>query len=70
MSAFTIKHVYSFQFWLYNILDETRQQADDCGPLPSWDGESAFAGQFDDGDAYSDVEDPNTLVSQPRQVGL
>jgi len=55
---------------LYNILDETRQQADDCGPLPSWDGESAFAGQFDDGDAYSDVEDPNTLVSQPRQVGL
>ncbi|KAL9384750.1 hypothetical protein Peur_021760 [Populus x canadensis] len=48
--------------------DETRQQADDCGPLPSWDGESAFAGQFDDGDAYSDVEDPNTLVSQPRQV--
>lgn len=47
-----------------------RQQSDDCGPLSSWDGENAFAGQFDDGDAYSDVEDPNTLVSQPRQVGL
>ncbi|KAJ6674666.1 CONDENSIN COMPLEX SUBUNIT 2 [Salix viminalis] len=48
--------------------DEMRQQTDDCGPLASWDGENAFAGQFDDGDAYSDVEDPNTLVSQPRQV--
>ncbi|KAJ6973297.1 hypothetical protein NC653_033586 [Populus alba x Populus x berolinensis] len=27
-----------------------------------------FDGQFDDGDAYSDVEDPNTIVSQPRQA--
>lgn len=46
-----------------------RQQSDDCGPLPSWDDESACGGQFDDGNAYSDVEEPNTLVSQPRQVG-
>lgn len=44
---------------------------DDNGPLPSWDVDnSGFDGQFDDGDAYSDVEDPNTLVSQPRQVDL
>ncbi|CAK7349006.1 unnamed protein product [Dovyalis caffra] len=48
--------------------DDMRQQSDDCGPLPSWDGESAFAGQFDDGDAYSDVDEPSILVSQPRQV--
>lgn len=31
--------------------------------------EMFFGGEYDDGNAYSDVEDPNTLVSQPRQVG-
>ncbi|XP_059451429.1 condensin complex subunit 2 isoform X1 [Corylus avellana] len=48
--------------------DKSRQQAEAYGPLPSWDDESAFGGQYDDGNVYSDVEDSNTLVSQPRQV--
>ncbi|KAF5208032.1 Condensin complex subunit [Thalictrum thalictroides] len=46
--------------------DESREA--DSGPLPPWDDESGFCGQFDDGNDYSDVEDPITLVSQPRQV--
>jgi condensin complex subunit 2 len=50
--------------------DKSRQQADDSGPLPSWDDESAFGGQYDDGNVYSDVDDSSTLVSQPRQVGF
>ncbi|KAG8656133.1 condensin complex subunit 2 isoform X2 [Manihot esculenta] len=48
--------------------DEFRQQSDDYGELPSWDDGNVFGGEYDDGNAYSDVEDPNTLVSQPRQV--
>ncbi|KDP30777.1 hypothetical protein JCGZ_13720 [Jatropha curcas] len=48
--------------------DEQRLQSDDYGAMPSWDDGSGFGGDFDDGNAYSDVEDPNTLVSQPRQV--
>ncbi|XP_021659208.2 condensin complex subunit 2 isoform X2 [Hevea brasiliensis] len=48
--------------------DEFRQQSDDYGEVPSWDDGNVFGGEFDDGNAYSDVEDPNTLVSQPRQV--
>lgn len=48
--------------------DESRQQCDDYGPLPSWDDESVFGGQYDDGNVHSDVEDSSTLVSQPRQV--
>uniref|UniRef100_A0A2N9FSU0 Condensin complex subunit 2 n=1 Tax=Fagus sylvatica TaxID=28930 RepID=A0A2N9FSU0_FAGSY len=47
--------------------DESRQQCDDYGPLPSWDDESVFGGQYDDGNVHSDVEDSSTLVSQPRQ---
>ncbi|KAK7839419.1 condensin complex subunit 2 [Quercus suber] len=48
--------------------DVSRQQCDDYGPLPSWDDDSAFGGQNDDGNDHSDVEDSSTLVSQPRQV--
>ncbi|KAL4620088.1 hypothetical protein ACB092_06G128100 [Castanea dentata] len=48
--------------------DLSRQQCDDYGPLPSWDDDSAFGGQFDDGNHHSDVEDSSTFVSQPRQV--
>lgn len=46
------------------------QQRDDNGPLPSWDDETVFGDQFDDGNGFSDVEEFNTLVSQPRQVGF
>ncbi|KAK2988608.1 hypothetical protein RJ640_026105 [Escallonia rubra] len=45
--------------------DELSQQTD--GPLPSWDDASGVGDAFDDGNAYSDVEDSSTLVSQPRQ---
>ncbi|KAI3702571.1 hypothetical protein L6452_28314 [Arctium lappa] len=38
------------------------------GAFPSWDDDCGIGGQFDDGDAYSDVEDSSTLISQPRQV--
>ncbi|XP_038702660.1 condensin complex subunit 2-like isoform X1 [Tripterygium wilfordii] len=49
--------------------DELRQQFDDNEPMQSWDDESAHGGQFDDVNAHSDVEEePNTFVSQPRQV--
>ncbi|KAK1418178.1 hypothetical protein QVD17_27320 [Tagetes erecta] len=38
------------------------------GNFSSWDDDCGVGGQFDDGNAYSDVEDSTTLVSQPRQV--
>ncbi|XP_031263384.1 condensin complex subunit 2 isoform X3 [Pistacia vera] len=44
---------------------ESREESDDCEPLPSW-GDETFGCQFDDGNDQSDVED-GTLVSQPRQ---
>ncbi|KAK9285565.1 hypothetical protein L1049_024760 [Liquidambar formosana] len=50
------------------VPDESRDQCDDYGPLPTWDDESVFGGQFDDGNVHSDVEDSSSLVSQPRQV--
>ncbi|CAL1407125.1 unnamed protein product [Linum trigynum] len=48
---------------------EPGQQSDDYEAQPSWDGGGGkFGGQFEDMDAHSDIENPNTLVSQPRQV--
>ncbi|OVA03419.1 Condensin complex subunit 2/barren [Macleaya cordata] len=47
--------------------DESRCDGD-FGPVPSWDNESVFSGQFDDGNVHSDVDDSSTLVSHPRQV--
>lgn len=38
--------------------------------LPSWDNESVASEQYNDGCAHSSVEDLDTLVSQPRQVGF
>ncbi|KAF8043169.1 hypothetical protein BT93_A1495 [Corymbia citriodora subsp. variegata] len=43
-------------------------ESDGFGPSTSWDHESVFDPQFDDGNIHSDVEDVDTLVSQPRQV--
>ncbi|XP_031126505.1 condensin complex subunit 2 isoform X1 [Ipomoea triloba] len=48
--------------------EEASQLRDDCGAMPSWDDDCGFDGTFDDGSVCSDVEDPSTLVSQPRQV--
>lgn len=46
------------------------QHNDDYGTLPSWEDDNDFGGQFDEGDGQSDVEDPDVLVTQPRQVQL
>ncbi|KAB1201006.1 Condensin complex subunit 2 [Morella rubra] len=48
--------------------DDSRQQSDDYGSLPSWDDASGFGGQYDDESVHSDIEASSTLVSQPRQV--
>ncbi|CAL1393708.1 unnamed protein product [Linum trigynum] len=49
--------------------EEPEQQSDDYEAQPSWDDDGGeFGGQFEDMDAHSDIENPNTLVSQPRQV--
>lgn len=40
------------------------------GDFPSWDDDCGAGDQFDDENAYSDVEDSTTLISQPRQVCL
>lgn len=42
------------------------REGNDNEEFASWDNDCG--GQFDDGNAYSDVEDSTTLVSQPRQV--
>lgn len=52
------------------LSDESNQESDHNGSSPSWDDESGFGAQFDDGNAFSDVEDSSTLVSQPRQVSV
>ncbi|XP_043690880.1 condensin complex subunit 2-like [Telopea speciosissima] len=55
--------------WKYRkAKDEPVQQSSDFGPFPSWDNDSVFNGQFDDGNAHSDLEDSSTLISQPLQV--
>ncbi|KAK6157306.1 hypothetical protein DH2020_011554 [Rehmannia glutinosa] len=47
---------------------EESEQRDGYGATTSWDDDNGFGGAFDDGHAYSDNEEPITLVSQPRQV--
>lgn len=59
--------IYSMWYYCDNILlsDEVHQQEAN----PSWgDDDCGIGDQFDDGNAYSDVDD--SLVSQPRQVCL
>lgn len=53
---------------LHSISDEPRESSDGFGPSTSWDHESVFDPQFDDGNIHSDEEGVDTLVSQPRQV--
>ncbi|CAN1843555.1 Condensin complex subunit 2, partial [Linum perenne] len=59
-------------FLLPNVMvKESGQQFDDYEEAqPSWDddGDDAFGGQFEDINMQSDVDNPNALVSQPRQV--
>lgn len=64
-------HVEIIRYQL-SWLDEGSQQrdGDGDGATASWDDEDGFGGAFDDGHAYSDTDEPSTLVSQPRQVCL
>nr|XP_043628578.1 condensin complex subunit 2-like [Erigeron canadensis] len=48
--------------------DEPHQVEANGGAFTSWDDDCEVGDQYDDGNAYSDVEDSSTLVSQPRQV--
>ncbi|GER53225.1 condensin complex subunit 2 [Striga asiatica] len=49
--------------------DEESHQRDEYGATASWDDDNGFGGDFDDGHAAnSDIDEPSTLVSQPRQV--
>lgn len=50
--------------------DESSQQFEDYGHMPSWSDEGLADECADDGYTHSDVEDSSTLVSQPRQVGF
>ncbi|KAK6934494.1 Condensin complex subunit 2/barren [Dillenia turbinata] len=53
------RKVSDSQSWQSNDFDDQ---------LPSWDNASVVSGQCDDGFVHSDVEDMDTLVTQPRQV--
>ncbi|KAI3743842.1 hypothetical protein L1987_56909 [Smallanthus sonchifolius] len=56
--------------WLCLVLDKVDgiHHEEVNGSFPSWDDDYGVGGQFDDGNAYSDVEDSATLVSQPLHV--
>ncbi|XP_051152050.1 condensin complex subunit 2 isoform X2 [Andrographis paniculata] len=47
---------------------EENQQRDGYETTAAWDDDGGFGDTFDDGHAYSDNEEPSTLISQPRQV--
>ncbi|KAK4398051.1 Condensin complex subunit [Sesamum angolense] len=68
VKLFLLPHVLSLGKSGRKRIDEESQQRDGYGATTSWDDEDAFGGAFDDGHAYSDNEETNTLVSQPRQV--
>ncbi|KFK31150.1 hypothetical protein AALP_AA6G075000 [Arabis alpina] len=50
--------------------ETTRQQYDDNEHAESWGNDNVYDddGPFDNGNDHSDVEDINSLISQPRQV--
>ncbi|KAL1818079.1 hypothetical protein ACET3Z_020653 [Daucus carota] len=47
---------------------EINHETDNYDNMPSWDDDTGFADHFDDGNDCGDVDESNTLVSQPRQV--
>lgn len=47
---------------------EMSHETNDYDNMPSWNDDTGFADHFDDGNYCSDVDESNTLVSQPRQV--
>ncbi|XP_026659351.2 condensin complex subunit 2-like isoform X2 [Phoenix dactylifera] len=48
--------------------DVSRQENHSFNPMPSWDCESMTNDRSNDRHVYSDEDDPDTLVCQPRQV--
>ncbi|GKD18398.1 condensin complex subunit 2, partial [Tanacetum coccineum] len=56
------------QHYLDLILLSNKLHQEVNGDFPSWDDDCGAGDQFDDENAYSDVEDSTTLISQPRQV--
>jgi len=64
------------RFCLYQVLvffaDGSREQSNEYESFPSWDNGSVCGDDAGDygGDLHSDMEDSNTLITQPRQVGF
>lgn len=52
--------------------DGSREQCNENDLFPSWDNGSACGDESGDygGDHHSDMEDIDTLITQPRQVGF
>lgn len=66
-------HIHEYNIFIVTICsfsDVSRQQNHSFNPMPSWDCESMTNDQSNDRHGYSDEDDPDTLVSQPRQVCL
>lgn len=62
-----------FQLFLFGVFaDGSREQGNEYESFPSWDNGSVGGGDSVDyeGDHHSDMEDPGTLISQPRLVGF
>ncbi|KAH6788995.1 condensin complex subunit [Perilla frutescens var. frutescens] len=68
VKLFLLPHVLCLGKTRRKKTDGESQQIDGFEATTSWDDGDDFGGAFDDGHAYSDVEEPSTLVSQPRQV--
>lgn len=60
------------RFCLYQVLVGSREQSNEYESFPSWDNGSVCGDDAGDygGDLHSDMEDSNTLITQPRQVGF
>ncbi|KAJ1393808.1 Condensin complex subunit 2/barren [Sesbania bispinosa] len=52
------------------VSDGSREQCNEYDSFPSWDNGSVGGDESGDyeGDHHSDIEDPGTLITQPRQV--
>ncbi|KAH6835975.1 condensin complex subunit [Perilla frutescens var. hirtella] len=68
VKLFLLPHVLCLGKTRRKKTDGESQQIDGFEATTSWDDGDDFGGAFHDGHAYSDVEEPSTLVSQPRQV--
>lgn len=71
---------FDTDIWLFSFMldciwnlgvfaDVSEEQGNDYESFPSWDNGGVGDGEYD-GDMHSDIDDPSTLISQPRRVGL